>query len=196
MVDSDNIDQPGKTAVFGIFQDRMALDRAVSELRDQGFRNADISVLLPSGAQSLAHEKSTKAPEGVATGFASGLALGGALGWLVGAGALAIPGLGPFVAAGPILSAIAGAGIGGTLGGFTGALIGMGIPEYEAKRYETSIKEGGMLISVHVDDAEWERKAKDILEACGAKDIAATSEKGADWRGAPPPENKNYYPYL
>jgi hypothetical protein len=172
----------GRTAVFGIFQSRSGLETAISTLKDRGFRNSDISVFMPSEeeSQTLAHEKGTKAPEGATTGSASGLVLGGAFGWLVGAGALAIPGIGPFVAAGPILSAIAGAGIGGTIGGVTGALIGMGIPKYEAKRYETYVKEGGMLISVHVDDSDWEDKATDLLESCGAKDIASTTEKRSD----------------
>jgi hypothetical protein len=169
----------GRTAVFGIFQNRPALETAISTLKDRGFRNSDISVLMPTEeeTQTLAYEKGTKAPEGATTGSASGLVLGGAFGWLVGAGALAIPGIGPFVAAGPILSALAGAGIGGTIGGITGALVGMGIPKYEAKRYETHVKEGAMLISVHVDDGDWEDKATDLLESCGAKDIASTTEK-------------------
>lgn len=178
----DKEPKKGRTAVFGIFQSRSGLETAINTLKTNGFRNSDISVLMPSleESQALAHEKGTKAPEGATTGSASGLVLGGAFGWLVGAGALAIPGIGPFVAAGPILSAIAGAGIGGTIGGVTGALIGMGIPKYEAKRYETHVKEGGMLISVHVDDGDWEEKATDLLESCGAKDIASTAEKRSD----------------
>lgn len=175
----DRQPKKGRTAVFGIFNSRSVLESAVNVLKERGFRNSDISVLMPSleESQSMAHELSTKAPEGATTGSASGLVLGGAFGWLVGAGALAIPGIGPFVAAGPILSAIAGAGIGGTIGGITGALIGMGIPKYEAKRYETYVKEGGLLISVHVDDSDWEEKATEILEACGAHNIASTTEK-------------------
>ncbi len=171
----------GHKAVFGIFSERLALERAVQALKDTGFRPSDISVLLPAtgeltGVEGLAHEKGTKAPEGAATGATGGIALGGTLGWLVGIGSLAIPGLGPFVAAGPILSAIAGAGIGATVGGVAGALVGLGIPEYEAKRFETSVKGGGHLLSVHVDDSEWARRAKDILEACGAHDISTAGE--------------------
>lgn len=171
----------GDKAVFGIFSERFALERAVQTLKDSGFRNSDISVLLPStgtmtGVEGLAHEKGTKAPEGAATGATSGIAIGGTLGWLVGLGSLAIPGLGPFVAAGPIMAAIAGAGIGATVGGVAGALIGLGIPEYEAKRFETSVKGGGHLLSVHVDDSEWGDRAKSILEASGAHDISTVDE--------------------
>lgn len=168
----------GSHAVFGIFNDRVALERAVDRLKADGFRNSDISVLMQNvnEAKDFAHEKETKAPEGATTGATTGALGGGILGWLAGAGALAIPGIGPFVAAGPIMGALAGAGIGGTVGGVTGALIGMGMPEYEAKRFESSVKSGGMLLSVHVDDMEWRRKAKDILEASGGRDIATMGE--------------------
>src|SRR5205807_3353195 len=130
----------------------------------------------------FAHEKSTKAPEGTATGATSGAVVGGTLGWLAGIGALAIPGLGPFIAAGPIVAALAGAGAGGVVGGITGALVGMGIPEYEAKRYEGRVKEGGILLSVHSDNSDWTRKAKEILERTGAEDISSTGEAKADWQ--------------
>ena len=171
------------TAVFGIYPDRLSTENAVAALRETGFRSEDISVLFPenSGTKDFAHEKGTKAPEGVATGATSGAVLGGTLGWLVGIGALAIPGLGPFIAAGPVVSALAGAGAGGTLGGLTGALIGLGIPEYEAKRYEGRIKGGGILLSVHSDNSDWTKRAKHILENTGAQDIAATSEARADF---------------
>src|SRR5438128_7052912 len=171
------------TAVFGIYQDRLSTENAVSALREAGFRNTDISVLFPEnvGTKDFAHEKSTKAPEGVATGASSGAVIGGTLGWLVGIGALAIPGLGPFIAAGPVVAALAGAGAGGTLGGVTGALIGLGIPEYEAKRYEGRIKGGGVLLSVHSDNSDWTKRAKDILEQTGAQDISSTSEARADF---------------
>src|ERR1035437_5477690 len=131
-------DKKGKTAVFGIYKSELDVDRAVDRFKVEGFRNSDISVLMPTkdSTQNFAHEKETKAPEGAATGAAAGAVLGGGLGWLVGLGALAIPGIGPFVAAGPIMAALAGAGVGGTVGGIAGALIGLGIPEYEAKRYE------------------------------------------------------------
>ena len=136
------------TAVFGIYRSEAALERAVDSLRTAGFRNTDISVLYPEnvGTKDLAVEKSTKAPEGASTGAGTGAVIGGTLGWLVGIGALAIPGLGPFIAAGPIVAAIAGVGAGGALGAVTGALIGMGVPEYEAKRYQGLVKEGGAAV--------------------------------------------------
>jgi len=174
-------DKKGNTAVFGLFKNRAALETAVDRLKADGFRNSDISALLPDkdGTKDFAHEKATKAPEGTATGATSGLVLGGGLGWLVGIGALAIPGIGPFVAAGPIMAALAGASIGGAVGGITGALIGMGIPEYEAKRYEAYVKDGGMLLSVHVDNSEWSKKARDLLKAAGAENIASEKESGS-----------------
>ena len=172
----------GKNAVFGIFNTKVSVERAVDTLKTQGFRNSDISVLLPSesSTKDFAHEKNTKAPEGATTGAASGAVIGGTLGWLAGIGALAIPGIGPFVAAGPIVAAIAGAGAGGAVGGLTGALVGMGIPEYEAKRYEGFVKDGGILLSVHVDDSDWNKKAKEVLESCGARDIATAGEESSD----------------
>src|SRR5436190_7486571 len=120
------------TAVFGIYPTYGALDGAVESLRASGFRNTDISVLFPEnvGTKDFGHEKNTKAPEGAATGGTTGAILGGAIGWLAGIGALAIPGIGPFIAAGPIVAALAGVGAGSVVGGITGALIGIGIPEY------------------------------------------------------------------
>ncbi len=172
------------TAAFGIYRDRAGVENAVDMLRVNGFRNTDISVLFPhnDGTKDFATEKNTKAPEGTATGAGTGAVVGGTLGWLAGIGALAIPGLGPFIAAGPIMAALAGAGVGGAVGGLTGALIGMGIPEFEAKRYEGRIKEGGILLSVHCDDSDWTKKAKDILENTGAQDVTSTSEAAADFQ--------------
>lgn len=169
----------GSTAVFGIFDTRASLERAVDELKLQGFRNSDISVLMQNDLDSaeFAHEKNTKAPEAAVTGASTGILGGGILGWLAGAGALAIPGIGPFVAAGPIMGAIAGAGIGGTVGGITGGLVGLGIPEDEAQRYESFVKEGGILLSVHVDSLEWASKAVDLLESSGARDVSQVGEK-------------------
>ncbi len=169
----------GHTAVFGIYPSRNSVELGVDTLKNNGFRNSDISVLMPNkdSSNDFAHEKSTKAPEGAATGATSGAILGGGLGWLVGIGALAIPGIGPFVAAGPIVAALAGAGVGGALGGITGALIGLGIPEYEAKRYEGIIKDGGILLSVHVDDSKWATKAKELLKLSGARDISSSGEE-------------------
>jgi hypothetical protein len=166
------------TAVFGIYPNRTSVESAVDALKAAEFRNSDISVLFPenAGTKDFAHEKNTKAPEGATTGAGTGALLGGGLGWLVGIGALAIPGLGPFIAAGPIMAALAGAGVGGAVGGLTGALVGMGIPEYEAKRYEGRVKDGGILLSVHSDDSQWTKKAKEILERTGAQDVSSTGE--------------------
>lgn len=172
------------TAVFGIYSTRELVEGAVDALREAGFRNTDVSVLFPEnvGTKDFAHEKATKAPEGATAGAGTGAVVGGALGWLAGIGALAIPGVGPLVAAGPIMAALAGVGVGGTIGGITGMLIGMGIPEYEAKRYEGRIREGGILLSVHSDNSDWTRKAKDILERTGAQDIASAGEASADFQ--------------
>jgi hypothetical protein len=149
------------TAVFGIYRDRTSVETAVDALRQQGFRSTDISVI------------------------------GGTLGWLVGIGALAIPGLGPFIAAGPIMAALAGAGAGGVVGGLAGALVGMGIPEYEAKRYEGRVKEGGILLSVHSDNSEWTKKAKEILERTGAQDISSAGEAAADFQKTDKPMTRS-----
>src|SRR5437763_6685765 len=171
------------TAVFGIYRDRQQTERAVDALRAAGFRNSDVSVLLPDnvGTKDLGHDKQTKAPEGTAAGGTSGAVLGGALGWLAGIGALAIPGVGPFIAAGPIMGALAGVGVGGAVGGLIGALVGMGIPEYEAKRYEGRIIEGGILLSVHCDNSDWVKRAKEILKETGAQDVSSSGEASADY---------------
>ena len=147
-----------------------------------GFSNDDISVLLPDneGTKDFAHDKSTKAPEGTTAGVTTGGIIGGTLGLLAGIGVLAIPGVGPFIAAGPIMSALAGLGVGGAVGGLIGALVGMGIPEYEAKRYEGHIKAGGILLSVHCDTSEQITRAKDLLKHTGAQDISSSSEARAD----------------
>src|SRR6202521_3563015 len=170
------------TAVFGIYPDYTSVENGVDGLKAAGFSNRDISVLFPqsAGSRDFAHEKGTKAPEGATTGAGTGVVLGGAMGWLLGVGALAIPGLGPFIAAGPIMAALAGAGVGGAVGGITGALIGMGIPEYEAKRYEGRVKDGGILLSVHCDSSEWTKQAKQILEHTGAQDVSSTGEASSD----------------
>lgn len=171
------------TAVFGLYSTQTELERALGVLRAEGFRPSDVSVLYPSnlGNKDLAHEKNSKAPEGAATGAASGIVVGGALGWLAGIGALAIPGVGPFIAAGPIMAALAGMGAGAALGGASGALVGFGIPEYEAKRYEGRVRDGAYLLSVHCDDSAWTERAKKILERTGAQDVASTSEAPADF---------------
>jgi Protein of unknown function (DUF3341) len=171
------------TAVFGIYPEYASVENGVDALKAAGFRNTDISVLFPEnvGTKDFAHKKETKAPEGATTGATTGAVIGGGLGWLAGIGALAIPGLGPFIAAGPIMAALAGVGVGGAVGGITGALIGMGIPEYEAKRYEGRVKEGGILLSVHSDNSEWTKRAKEILEHTGAQDVSSAGEASADF---------------
>lgn len=167
-----------KKAVFGIYTSAASAERAVSQLHSAGFSSSDISVLLPDAQTSkdFAHEKSTKAPEGTAAGVTAGGVVGGALGLLAGIGALAIPGIGPFIAAGPIMGALAGLGVGGAVGGLIGALVGMGIPEYEAKRYEGRMKEGGVLLSVHCSTSDEITLAKDLLKTTGAEDISSTGE--------------------
>jgi len=171
------------TAVYGIFKTQMQVERAVDMLRERGFGNTDISVLFPDnpGTREFAHEKNTKAPEGATTGAASGAVLGGTLGWLAGIGTLAIPGVGPLIAAGPIMAMLAGAGVGGAAGGILGALVGMGIPEYEAKRYEGRIKEGGILLSVHCDNSTQVKTGEEVLKQTGAEDVASSSEASADY---------------
>src|SRR5579883_1232267 len=171
-----------KTAVFGIYKTISHAEQAVDRIAAAGFSSNDISVLLPDNQSSkeFAHEKNTKAPEGTTTGVAAGGAIGGTLGLLAGIGALAIPGIGPFIAAGPIMGLLAGMGTGGAIGGIAGALIGMGIPEYEAKRYEGRVKNGGALLSVHSDASDWTKRAKEILERTGAQDISSAGEGSAD----------------
>jgi hypothetical protein len=177
------------TAVFGIYPNRAAVEEAVDQLRAAGFRGADVSVLFSDnqGTKDFAHEKATKAPEGASTGVAAGGLAGGVLGWLTGIGALAIPGLGPLVAAGPIVAALAGAGALGAVGGMIGALAGMGIPEYEAKRYEGRVREGGVLLSVHCDNSDWVSRAKNMLRQTGAQDIASAGEEKGDYANADKP---------
>lgn len=169
------------TAVFGIYSTPTLAENAVDHLLSIGFSNSDISVLLPDDAstRAFAHEKNTKAPEGTATGVATGGIIGGTLGLLAGIGALAIPGVGPLIAAGPIMAALAGLGVGGTVGGIVGALVGMGIPEYEARRFEGAVKDGGTLLSVHCDASEDISRAKDALKATGARDIASSGEESS-----------------
>lgn len=171
------------TAVFGIYKSVGQAERAVDQLKAAGFTYDSISALLPDNQSSreFAHEKNTKAPEGTATGVTAGGVVGGTLGLLAGIGALAIPGVGPFIAAGPIMGALAGLGVGGAVGGFIGALVGMGIPEYEAKRYEGRIKKGDILVSIHCDTSDQITRAKDILKQTGAEDIASAGESSADF---------------
>jgi hypothetical protein len=167
-----------KNAVFCIAKDRTQAETIVENLKAAGFANTDISVLLPdkSGTRDFAHEQNTKLPEGATTGVVAGMGTGAVLGWLAGIGTLAIPGVGPFIAAGPIMAALGGAAVVGATGGVIGALVGMGIPEYEAKRYDGKINSGNALISVHTNDSKQEKLAKDIYERADAEDIKSTSE--------------------
>jgi hypothetical protein len=164
--------------VFCIVSDYTQALRVVESLTADGFSPDDISVLMPdkSGTRDFAHEKGTKAPEGAVAGATTGGVLGGALGWLAGIGSLAIPGIGPFVAAGPIMAALGGATVGATLGGITGSLVGLGIPEIQAKQYVGKVRGGNVLISVHAEDGDEVRRAKDCFEASGAQDVAVGSE--------------------
>ena len=165
-------------AVFCTARTLDQAERVVAGLKNAGFSNNDISALFPdkTTTRDFAHEQNTKAPEGAATGAGTGALLGGTLGWLAGIGALAIPGVGPLIAAGPIMGALSGAAVGGTVGGITGALIGMGIPEYEAKRYEGKVRDGNILISVHTEDSDERSRARDIFKEANADDISAAGE--------------------
>ncbi len=186
------------TSVFGIYRSRGEAEEAVDALRRSGFRNTDISALLPdnAGTKDFAHEKNTKAPEGAATGAASGAVVGGVLGWLSGIGMLAIPGIGPLIAAGPIVAALAGVGAVGVVGGIVGALAGMGIPEYEAKRYEGRVKHGGILLSVHCDNNDWVKRAEEIFKRTGAEDVASSGEASADFAKSDKPMARTHTPVM
>jgi hypothetical protein len=167
-----------RTAVFGIFPTLVAADNATDILVKTGFSASDISALVPEnlGTKQIGTEKATKAPEGAMAGAGSGAVVGGVLGLLAGIGALAIPGVGPLIAAGPIMAGLAGLGVGGAVGGLTGGLIGLGIPEYEAKRYEGRIQKGAILLSVHCDTSDEIKRAKDVMKVSGAEDISSTGE--------------------
>jgi hypothetical protein len=170
------------TAVYGIYPNVARAERAVDQLISAGFSGSAVSVLMADNesTRQFAHEKATKAPEGTATGVAAGGVVGGTLGLLAGLGALAIPGVGPLIAAGPIMATLAGVGVGGAVGGLLGALVGLGIPEYEAKRYEGRVKDGGVLLSVHCNTSDEITLAKDLLKVTGAEDISSSSEASGD----------------
>lgn len=180
-------------AIFGIYRSRPEVEEAVLRLKNSDFRPTDISVLFSEneGTKDFAVEKHTKLPEGSSAGAGTGAVIGGVLGWLTGIGVLAIPGIGPFIAAGPIVTMLAGLGAGGVVGGLAGALVGMGIPEYEAKRYEGRIKEGGILLSVHSDNADWKKRAIEILKQTGAVDIGSEREGKADFASSDKPEPRS-----
>jgi len=170
-------------SAFGIYPDQTTVNEAVQALKDAGFRKTDISVLFPEnlGSKDFAHERHTKAPEGAVAGGSSGAVIGAALGWLAGAGSLAIPGLDSLMVAGPVVGMLSGMGIGTTLGGLTGAIAGLSVPEYEAKRYEGRVRNGGILLSVHCDNAEWAKTARAVLKKTGGADISTTGEARADF---------------
>jgi tetrahydromethanopterin S-methyltransferase subunit C len=169
-------------AVFGIYPNTAAAEAGVDRLLKAGFSNSDVSVLMADNesTRQFAHHKDTKAPEGTTTGATAGGVLGGTVGLLAGLGALAIPGVGPLIAAGPIMATLAGAGVGGAVGGLIGALVGLGIPEYEAKRYEGRVKDGGVLLSVHCSTSEEIDRAKELLKATGADDVSSSGEASGD----------------
>lgn len=173
-----------KKAVIGLVASQAQAENIVAQLQHAGFSNNDISALVPDkrGTRDFAHEQNTKAPEGAVAGASAGGALGGTVGLLAGIGAIAIPGLGPFIAAGPIMAALSGAAAGAAVGGVTGALVGLGIPELEAKQYEGKVKSGNILLSVHVEDRDERARAKKILEAGGAVDVVTAGEEGVSTR--------------
>ena len=168
-----------KRSVYCIARTVEQAESIVNALRQIGISNNDISVLFPdkAGSRDFAHEHHTKAPEGATAGGVAGMGIGAVLGWVAGIGAIAIPGVGPFIAAGPIMAALSGAAIGGAAGGIVGALVGMGIPEFEAKQYESKIRSGNILISVHTEDSDERKRVKKLFEDAGADDIASGAEK-------------------
>ncbi len=170
-----------KKAVIGIVESQSQAEILVERLQAAGFVSSDISALFPDsrGTKAFAHEQHTKAPEGAAAGAGAGGLIGGTLGVLAGIGALAIPGLGPFIAAGPIMAGLSGIAAGAAVGGFTGALVGMGIPEFEAKMYETRLKAGNILISVHTEDGDERTRAVDVFKKAGVKDVSTQAETSA-----------------
>jgi len=170
-------------SAFGIYSDQATVADAVEALKAAGFRSTDISVLYPEnlGSKDFGHERHSKAPEGAVAGGGSGAVIGAAVGWLAGAGALMVPGMEPLAAAGPVMGMLGGMGVGVTLGGVTGALVGSGIPEYEAKRYEGRVRRGGILVSVHCDNASWAKTARRVLKQTGAHDISSAGEARADY---------------
>jgi hypothetical protein len=174
------------STVFCIADSEPQAIRIANRLRQSGFAPEDISMLYPDrdGTRELSTDNSTKAPEGAATGAGAGAVLGGALGWLAGIGALAIPGVGPLIAAGPILATLSGLAVGGTVGGLSGALIGAGIPEYEARQYEGRLRAGHILISVHADGTDEVEQLRNIFSEEQADDISSGTEAAVPDRTA------------
>ena len=180
-------------SVFGIYPTVEIAEAGVDSLRSNGFRAEDISALLPDnkGTKDFVHSRATKAPEGALTGASTGVVLGGALGWLAGIGSLAVPGVGPLIAAGPIVAMLTGVGAVGLAGGIIGGLMGFGVPEYEAKRYEGRVRTGKVLLSVHCDNPEWVGRARSVLEATGAEEISAANEARADYAASVKPMQRS-----
>ncbi|MBC7927478.1 MAG: DUF3341 domain-containing protein [Bryobacteraceae bacterium] len=170
-------------SAFGIYSDQGTVTAAIDALKSAGFRTTDISVLYPEslGSKDFGHEKHSKAPEGAVTGGSSGGAVGAAIGWLAGAGSFMVPGLEAFAAAGPAMGMMAGLGVGVALGGTMGAMVGSGVPEYEARRYEGRLRQGGILLSAHCDNDEWARIARRVLKQTRARSISTTGEARADF---------------
>lgn len=181
------------TVVFGIYREEAPAAKAIAALRESGFRGTDISMLMSAsvGDKGLIVDKATKAPEGAVAGASAGAVLGGAFGWLAAAGTLAIPGSGPFLAAGPLMGLLGGVGAGGTVGGFAGALIGAGTPEYEAKQYERGIQSGHVLLSIHCDDSQWRAAAWEVLKRTGGEELSYTTEAPASVEDADPRSRKD-----
>jgi len=173
-----------KSAVFAIVSNPVQAEAVVDELRLAGFSNNDVSVLFPDmeGTREFAHAKSTKAPEGAVIGASAGGVIGGVAGWLLGLGTLAIPGVGPIVAAGPIFAALSGVAVGGAAGGLSGALAGLGFPEYEAKLFAGKLQDGNILIAAHAENSHETRVARQIFERANAHDIGVTSEASVPTR--------------
>lgn len=165
-------------AVLGVVPNRIVADRVIADLLRTGFMMGDLSVLLPNngGGRELALEPGTKAPEGAVAGGTAGGALGGALGLLVSLGAIAIPGMGPFIAAGPIMAALSGAAVGAAMGSLTGALIGLGVPEIEARAYEGRVKRGAALVAVHTESLRQITAAQRVFRSHGAEDVSSRGE--------------------
>ncbi len=184
------------TAAFGMYPDKVSAEEAVMAFLRAGFRSTDVSFLQPenTGTKDLAHVKNTKAPEGAVTGLIPGAIAGAALGWLAGLGLLMVPRMEPItsalIAAGPILSALAGLGVGSVLGAFIGALFGAGIPEYEARRYQGRVRNRGVLFSVHCDNSVWVKRARKLLRDTGSTHVAIRSEAKADFAASDKPHHR------
>jgi hypothetical protein len=183
------------TSIYGIYADQNSISEAVNSLKAVGFRTTDISILFPDnvGTKDFGHQKSSKAPEGAVAGGSAGAIVGSMVGWFAGMGTLAIPGLEPFAVAGPVMGMLSGLGVGMLLGAVTGGVTGATIPEYEAKRFAGRIRRGGILLSVHCDDADWSKTAVSTLKKTGARDIGASAEAKADFAVSERPMPRSHF---